>query len=206
MRRYNSEKRQEIIIIGPMAVGKTTLALHLSERLEILNFPIDRLKWYYRFKNEYDIAIGTKILKSEGFRSLLNYGNNYFNLNEIVQILDEFRGGIFDFGASHTYFENKRELEEAKRIFDPFINVILLLPTPNFSTNCFILENRLRKRYEDVEWKKEVLNSYLEQNRIFLHSKSYAELAKFTFYTETKSIEDIGKEILEKVSLFQNSY
>ena len=74
-----SKQRDEIILIGPMGVGKTTLALHLSERLGKLNYPIDRLKWYYRFRNGYDLAKGTKSLKTSGFQVLSKY------FNDIVQ-------------------------------------------------------------------------------------------------------------------------
>ena len=104
------EQREEIILVGPMGVGKTTLALHLSEKLGLLNFPIDRLKWYYRFKNGYDLAKGTKILKESGFQELANYFTDYFGNAELAEILNEFRGGIFDFGASHSHYENYNDL------------------------------------------------------------------------------------------------
>ncbi len=181
-----------------MGVGKTTLALHLSEKLGILNYPVDRLKWYYRFKNGYNLAKGTKILMTSGFHELCNYFNDYFNNNDLAAILDEFKGGIFDFGASHSHFENENELQEAKKILDPFRNIIQLLPSDNFAINCKVLDERIRKRYEDVEWKREVLETYIEQNRIFLLSNSYSSLAKETIYTEGKTIEQVGEEILAK--------
>lgn len=132
----NIEIRDEIILVGPMGVGKTTLALHLSEKLGLLNYPIDRLKWYYRFKKGYNLAKGTNILKEKGFQELANYFNDYFDNNDLAQILDEFRGGIFDFGASHSHYDNYSDLLEAKRILAPFPNVILLLPTDDFNRNC----------------------------------------------------------------------
>lgn len=202
MKKDNVEKRDEIILLGPMGVGKTTLALHLSEKLGILNYPIDRLKWYYRFKNGYDLAKGTKILRTYGFHELSNYFNDYFGNHELAVILDEFRGGIFDFGASHSHFEDFNDLQEAKAILTPFSNIIQLLPSDNFETNCKILDERIQKRYEDVEWKREVLDSYIEQNRIFLLSNSYSFLARETIYTEGKSIEEVGEAILEKCVFF----
>ena len=94
--------RDEIILIGPMCSGKSSVALYLAETLSILNYPIDRIKWYYRFKNGYDLSRGTKILRSQGFMALLNYFEPYFSLRDIELILNEFRGGIFDFGASRA--------------------------------------------------------------------------------------------------------
>lgn len=202
MRNEILEQREEIILVGPMGVGKTTLALHLSEKLGLLNFPIDRLKWYYRFKNGYDLAKGTKILKESGFQELANYFTDYFGNAELAEILNEFRGGIFDFGASHSHYENYNDLLEAKRILAPFNNIIQLLPTDDFETNCKILDKRIGKRYEDIEWKKEVLNSYIEQNRVYLLSNSYSSLAKTTVYTEGKTIEQVGEEILTKANFF----
>ena len=205
MENGNLEKRDEIILIGPMGVGKTTLALHLSEKLGILNYPIDRLKWYYRFKNGYDLAKGTKILRTAGFHELSNYFNSYFGNNELAEILDDFKGGIFDFGASHSYFENFDELYDAKSKLVAFNNIFQLLPTDNYETNCKILDKRIGKRYEDVEWKREVLDSYLEQNRIYLMSNSYSFLAKETIYTEGKTIEQVGEAILAKCVFFYDA-
>jgi deoxyadenosine/deoxycytidine kinase len=192
--------RTEIILIGPMGVGKTTLALHLSEKLGVLNYPVDRLKWYYRFKNGYDLAKGTRILRTSGFLELNKYFHDYFGTAELAQLLDEFRGGIFDFGASHSHFESKDELHAAMRVLASFRNIIQLLPTADFDTNCQILDERIAKRYEDVEWKREVLDSYFKQNRIFLKSGSYSALARALVYTDGKTIEQVGDEILEKVA------
>ena len=202
MRNEILEQREEIILVGPMGVGKTTLALHLSEKLGLLNFPVDRLKWYYRFKNGYDLAKGTKILKESGFQELANYFTDYFGNAELAEILNEFRGGIFDFGASHSHYENYNDLLEAKRILAPFNNIIQLLPTNDFKTNCEILDKRISKRYEDIEWKKEVLSSYIQQNRVYLLSNSYSSLAKTTIYTEGKTIEQVGEEILKNANFF----
>lgn len=207
IKKENSGKRDEIILIGPMGVGKTTLALHLSEKLRILNYPIDRLKWYYRLKNGYDLAKGTKILMNSGFHELSNYFNDYFGNNELAEILNEFRGGIFDFGASHSHFENFNELYDAKNILAPFSNIFQLLPTDNYEANCKILDKRIGKRYEDVEWKRGVLDSYLEQNRIYLKSNSYSFLARETIYTDGKTIEQIGEAIIAKcVFFYENAF
>jgi len=198
----NIEQRNEIILVGPMGVGKTTLALYLSEKLGVLNFPIDRLKWYYRFKNGYDLAKGIRILKETGFQELAKYFNDYFGNAELAQILDEFRGGIFDFGASHSHYDNYNDLLEAKKILEPFQNIIQLLPTRDFVKNCKILDERIFNRYEDIEWKREVIDSYIEQNRIYLLSDSYSSLAKITVFTDGKTIEQVGEEILSKVVFF----
>jgi shikimate kinase len=200
MKKENLEIRNEIILIGPMGVGKTTLALYISEQLGILNYPIDRIKWYYRFKNGYDLAKGTKILNQSGFQDLAKYFESYFGNRELAIILDEFRGGIFDFGASHSHYENNQDLLDAIRILKPFSNVVLLLPTADFETNWKILNDRIAKRYEDTECKREVLSSYQEQNKVYLLSSSYPALAKYTVFTEGKTIEQVAEEILKKTN------
>ena len=93
-------------------------------------------------------------------------------------------------------------MQEAKKILAPFPNIIQLLPTDDFAINCKILDERIGKRYEDVEWKRDVLDSYLEQNRIFLLSNSYSSIAKETIYTDGKTIEQVGEEILAKANFF----
>jgi hypothetical protein len=188
--------RNEIILIGPLCSGKTSVALYLAEALSIRNYPVDRIKWYYRFKNGYDLATGTKILRTQGFAALLDYAYPYFSLKDIQLLLDEFRNGVVDFGASHSYYENEDLLREAVKMLAPFPNVVLLLPSADVEESIRTLRQRIRERYSGGQRSKEVVQSYVDANERFVRHGSNAALAKHVVYTQSKSIKEVGNEVL----------
>jgi hypothetical protein len=188
--------RDDIVLIGPLSAGKTSVALYLSERLSLLYYPMDRIKWYYRFKNGYDIARGTKILRTYGFAALLKYASPFFSLKDIENFLNEFSGGILDFGASQSFFDDDNLLAEASRILQPFRNIVLLLPSPNLEESIEVLSQRIRERYREKERTPEVVKSYVDVNRQFVLHKSNSLIAKYVVYTGGKNIEETGEEII----------
>lgn len=188
--------RNDIVLIGPLSAGKTTVALYVSARLQQPNFPLDRIKWYYRFKNGYDLARGTVILRTEGFAALLDYAKSYFSMADLECFLNEFRSGVIDFGASHSVFDDSAAMRDAERILSPFANVVLLLPTPDPDRNIEILSDRIRQRYSDRERDARIVESYVEVNRRFVMSPSNTLLARHTVYTYGKSVEKTGEEVM----------
>jgi predicted AAA+ superfamily ATPase len=190
--------KENIILIGPLGVGKSTLALKLSEKTGILNFPIDHLKWYYRFKNGYNLQLGTEILKAKGFDGLIKYASNYFSVNELREVLSGFNG-ILDLSATDTYCDNSMVLEQLFDLFNPFENIFLILPTNSLEQNMSILSKRLRKRYGTHEFKDLILDSYIGKNNQFLKSETNYVFAKHIIYTEGRDINEICDEIINKV-------
>jgi hypothetical protein len=189
--------RKEIILIGPLCSGKSSVALFLAEKLNILNYPIDRIKWYYRFKNGYNLSKGTKILRNQGFMALLEYSEPFFCLKEIEISLNEFRGGVFDFGASHSYFTDNDLLKKASKLLEPFKNVVLLQPSPDKQECIKVLSERIRQRYTENQRSERTIESYVKANEYFINHKSNSILSKHVIYTYSKSIEDVGNEILK---------
>ena len=116
-----------IILIGPLATGKSTIAAKLSEITGLLNFPIDKLKWYYRFKNGYNLQTSTDILVNKGFEELIVYVEAFFGTNELKSILNEFEG-IIDLGATDSYCHNLKRMRELKSFFHDFPNIFLIMP------------------------------------------------------------------------------
>lgn len=188
--------RSDIILIGPLAAGKTSVALYLSARLRIPNYPLDRIKWYYRFRNGYDLARGTVVLRTEGFKALMEYAKPFFTLMDLQRFLVEFQDGIIDFGASQSVFEDPESLEGARRVLLPFKNVVLLLPSPDSEASIEVLSRRIRERYGEQERSPKIVESYVTVNREYVLNPSNTILAKHIVYTEHKSVEETGEEVL----------
>lgn len=192
--------KESIILIGPLATGKSTLAVHLSEMSGHKNYPIDRLKWYYRFKNGYDFAKGRSMLIEEGFAAYVNYAELFFSIKELEVILEEFKG-ILDLGATDTFSEDIKREKRLKEIFAHFPNIFLILPSPSNEINVSILSERIQKRYKSHEFKNDISTSYLEVNNKIIYSKLNQEIARHVVYTENRDLSEICNEILDKVTL-----
>jgi hypothetical protein len=191
-----------IILIGPLATGKSTIAAKLSEITGLLNFPIDKLKWYYRFKNGYNLQTSTDILVNKGFEELIVYVEAFFGTNELKSILNEFEG-IIDLGATDSYCHNLKRMRELKSFFHDFPNIFLIMPSKNKKKSKEILNQRLYKRYEKDPLKAPVMESYMKMNEKFINSNYNRQIAKHVIYAADKSIETIAQEILKK-SQFDN--
>lgn len=189
--------KDNIILIGPLATGKSFIAEKLSLATGLCNHPVDKLKWYYRHQNGYNLSESTQILRSQGFEALISHAQQYFGAKEIKHLLRKFKG-IIDLGASDTHCQNLSRLQELNAVLEPFQNVFLILPSKDEKMSIEILNDRLETRYKQDPLKKPVIESYLRMNEIFVKSESTKMLAKHIIYTDEKPIEHIVQEILMK--------
>ena len=187
-----------IILIGPLATGKSSVAERLSEITGMHNHPVDKLKWYYRHRNGYNLYESTKLLRTKGFPALIKYAKDFFGPKELNNILEEFHG-IIDLGATDTHCEELFRLQELAAIFKRCPNVFLILPSKSVKTSITTLNERLYKRYQKDPLKFPVIESYKEMNEIFIRSKTNKLLAKHIIYTNGRTIDEIAQEILQKV-------
>lgn len=189
-----------ILLMGPLAAGKSSIGLELSKRLNLKNYPIDRLKWYYRFKNGYDLSRGTELLRSKGFKSLIEYTKQYFGIDEIKEILNNFKG-ILDLGATDTYCITLKEFAQLYLLFKPYKNSFLILPSEDDDKTEFILNQRLLQRYERHPFKEEVLDSYLNMNKEFIKHSVLNVFANHIIYVNDRTIDQVCYEIESKLIL-----
>jgi hypothetical protein len=190
--------RDTIILIGPLGTGKSHFAKILSELTGMKNYPIDKLKWYYRFKNGYDLNKSTDTLMKGGFPELINYAKNYFGINELQQILNEFHG-IIDLGASDTFCTDSTEFSKIQNLLSTFDNVFLILPYKEDEKTLALLRRRLVERYKFDKLKAPILDSYLNLNQLFVKSKNNKLLAKHIIYTDDRCPKEVTLEIISKV-------
>ena len=181
-----------IVIIGPMCSGKTSVAKVLAKTLTLPRYPLDSLRWYYYLKFGLDLS-EDDVKKQGNFEDLLKFRKSY-DLLVVEHALKEFRNGILEFGASHSYWEENGRLNKAKTLLSETRNIFLLLPTSNPKVNVSILNNRLafRNKLPDLR----ILQSV---NRKMIIGKSNFELAKHIIYTEGMSPDQIAETITLKL-------
>jgi hypothetical protein len=186
-----------IILVGPLATGKSAVAEHLSNITGMKSIPVDKLKWFYRFQNGYDVVRSRNILRSNGFDALLDYAKDFFGPTELEDLLNRFNG-IIDFGATDTHSNELRRRSAIYKLLDPYPNIFLILPYEDEKLSEEVLEKRLFKRLKGDPLKGPVLESYLIKNRAFLHSPSTIAVAKHVIYSNDRPFHHIAQEIYYK--------
>src|SRR3712207_2963043 len=95
----------EVILIGPMGVGKSTTALLLSQKLQVQSIGLDDVRWYYYYKKGYSVAKAKELLQEKGFNKGLYPYWKPFEADSVVHLLQDFQQCIFHFGAGQSVYE-----------------------------------------------------------------------------------------------------
>ncbi len=178
----------DIILIGPVRVGKSTIGQLLSERLNMPQVSLDDLRWGYYQEIGYDPTLAKHIRKTGGFVALVFYWK-LFDAYAVERVLADHRDCVFDFGAGHSVYESNELFERVERVLAPYPNVVLLLPSPDVEESVRILNERTR----DLPGS---FGQGFNWHEYFIQHKSNYDLAKFIVYTRGKPPEEICDEII----------
>jgi hypothetical protein len=184
-----TETTRDIVLIGPVRTGKSTLARLLSQRLGAPQVSLDEERWRYYKEIGYDEGLAKEIRRQGGFLALVLYWN-LFDAYATERLLTEYRQCVFDFGAA--IYWNDEVLGRVQRALRPYCNVVLVLPSPDIETSLRILAERDPDAPADLNF---------DFNAFFLCHRSYYTLATLTVYTENETPEGTCDEILQRVTL-----
>jgi hypothetical protein len=187
--RASAPRTEEVVLIGPSRAGKSTQARLLSEALGLPRLSVDRVRFRYYEEIGYDPAFAQRLRAAEGHFALGLYWRE-FQCHAVERILAEHHGCVFDFGAGHSVYENRNQLERVKRALARVRHVLLLLPSPDLARSTRILSERngfvpAPGRLNPIEH--------------MVHHPSSFELARLVVYTEGRSPEQTRDEILSRI-------
>ena len=184
---------KDIILIGPVRVGKSTVGKLLSERLQLPQVSLDELRWDYYQEIGYDPDLAKKIRETGGFVALVFYWK-LFDAYAVERVLADHRDCVFDFGAGHAMYESTEMFERVKKTLAPYPNIILLLPSPDVDESVRILNERTR----DLPGS---FGQGFNWHEYFLGQEKYYKLAKHIVYTQGKTPEETCDEIMGLVGV-----
>lgn len=188
---------QDIVLIGPMRAGKSTLAALLADKLRIPHASLDSMGTQYYLDAGLDVDRLRQLKLTEGDLASYRYFERFL-LPALERHLRENRDCVIDLGAGHTVYEDEATFARVQEILAPYQNVVLVLPTANLDESAAIL----RERTTEVEWLDRIRErDGIDFNDWFLRHRSNFELAKYRVYTEKKSPEESCREILELLGL-----
>lgn len=180
-----NSSNSDIILIGPMNTGKSTIGKLLSQKLNIPQVSMDEIKWEYYKEIGWEADTQKQIREQEGFAGVYRYWKR-FELYGIERLLSEHSNCVIDFGAGHSVYEDNADFARARKLLSPYENVVLLLPSPDLDESVEILKQRSQLTINGVE-----------RNRFFMTHPSNQKLAKQVFYTKGKTLEETKEEIFK---------
>ena len=179
----------DIILIGPISAGKSTVGKHLAALLGLPQHPMDERRWNYYKEIGYDEALAQQKLEAGGFWELYQYWKP-FEAHAVERLLSEYHDCVIDFGAGHSVYEDIALFKKVEQVLAPYPNVVLLLPSPDLDESVHILNERTGY----------VPEHGFNINEHFVRHPSNYHFAKFTVYTKAKTVEDTCDEILSLVN------
>ena len=117
-----------VILIGPPAVGKSSVAEILADLLDRPHAPMDLLRFGYYAALGYDFRTHMRIDREEGFPEGVAYWKP-FQPHAVECILANYPNGVIDFGAGDLHFEDPALFKRVETALAAELNVVLLLPS-----------------------------------------------------------------------------
>ena len=187
--RYPGTDGMDVILIGPIGAGKTTLGRLIAAALSLRHVSMDDVRFDYYGEIGYDESVAKQRYDRDGFWGLYTYWKP-FEAHAVERVLTEHANCVIDFGAGHSVYEDEALFARVKGLLAPHPNVILVLPSADFSRSLNVLRNR-RPDVVDIE---------PDINEHFITHASNYELAKFVVYTADRTPEESCVEILHLIA------
>jgi shikimate kinase len=178
----------DIILIGPIGAGKSTIGSYLAIQLGLPQCSMDEHRWDYYKEIGYDEELAKCKRETEGFWGIYQYWKP-FEAHAVERLLSEYKNCVIDFGAGHSVYEDSYLFQKVQKVLAPYSNIVLLLPSSDLDESVQILNER----------NEYVPDRSLNINEHFVRYPSNYELAKFTIYTKKKTPEETCDEILQLV-------
>ena len=177
--------RNEIVLIGPMHIGKSSVSEIVSNKLNKPHIIIDEIRFQYYDEIGYSHETADKLFKEKGFFNGMYRYWKPFELYAIKKILNKYSDCVFDFGAGHSVYEDDEMFCEAKELLADFKNVILLLPSADTEES---LEFYKKQRNVNDDDTLEILKHFIT------HHSNY-DLCRHIIYVQNKPKEEIADEV-----------
>ena len=172
-----------IVLIGPIGAGKSTQARLLADELGMPRCSYDEIKGRYWKELGLSQKNAQAVAEEHGEYAMLSYMNE-FKSKTVVSIVRDHPGHVIDFGGGAQTFDEPHQVERVRQVFEPIVDIFLLLPSPDLATNIRILPG-LKENYP--------INAYL-----IMHTTNYL-FARKTIYTQGRTPEETKQDIINEI-------
>ena len=196
---YDLMLNTNLILIGPLAAGKTTVGKLLGEALNLPSVELDDLRWSYFAEIGYDPERAEQLRQEGGIKARGAYWKP-FEIYSVERLLQDYpTGHVLSLGAGNSVYDDPSHFERMQRALAPYPYVILLLPSTDADESMRLLTERFRSLVPDCS--EENLKQVIEINRYFVEHPANTRLAKHTIYTAGQSPSETCNDILTMLKL-----
>jgi hypothetical protein len=187
-----------IILIGPLSTGKTTVGKLLGAALDLPTVELDDLRWGYSAEIGYDADHAEKLRREGGFQARGVYWKP-FEVYSVERLLQDYPAGyVLSFGAGHSVYDDPAHFERVRIALAGYPYVILLLPSADKEESLRLLTERFRALVPEIG--EDDLKQVIDINHSFVEHPANSRLATHTVYTAGKSPEETCEDILALVN------
>jgi len=179
-----------IVLIGPMAAGKTTLSRALSSRLGLPYAPLDWVGFHAMVRDGLDVR---------AYEAAPSWAEQHaIRLPHLIAAAEgavrDFPKFLLDFGAGHAHFDPPEEQARLAAVLGPLPNVFLILPTLDLDRAEAICLERDQARWakHGHDWEE----TRAPFHRTYVRSACFRQVAKHTILTEGREIQACVDEML----------
>jgi shikimate kinase len=165
-----------VVLIGPVAAGKTTVAALLAGRLGWPHVITDAVCGAYYAELGFDPAEPDGRQRSGGLWAAYRSWKP-FEAYAVERILADHKDAVIDLGGGHSVQEDAELFARVEAALARVPNVVLLLPSPDPEESVRVLTRR-RPPPADFDW-----------HRHFVTHRSNRALAKLVVYTDDQTAE-----------------
>jgi shikimate kinase len=177
-----------VVLIGPVGVGKSTVAKLLADRLGWPNVSMDAACATYYAEIGFDQTASNRRQQTDGMWAAYQSWKP-FEAYAVERILADHQEAVIDLGGGHSVQEDPALFARVRAALARLRNVVLLLPSPDLEESVRILTAR-RPPPEGFDW-----------HRHFVTHPSNRSLAKLIVYTAGRTAEQTCDAVYQR--LFQ---
>lgn len=134
-------KPNQIILIGPCNVGKSTIGKMLAERLGAPFVSLDTVERKYTLPAGFDPKRAEELDESGVPLAGYGYRRMFFDA-AVIGFLADHREGVLELGGGHPIIPDREKQERVIAALRTYPRVVLLLPTADLKESIDLLRNR----------------------------------------------------------------
>lgn len=180
------DSTNDILLLGPPNVGKTTVAAQLARTLGRDHHELDRMRRDYFEALGFDMAFNLRLFEEQGPHAMYQYWG-VFAPAALERFLAE-HSGILDLGGGTPVAWYPPLRARIRETLEPYAHVVALLPDPDVEVALSILGARA-----------ETPPSLAESQRYLMETRMYEALATHRVYTGDRSANEVTAEVLERL-------